>query len=139
MTIDRLYHQHLLEHYRNSPFKRVVADAQITTKLYNPSCGDKVAYTVRIDNEVIADIGFDASGCVLSGAAASLLAGHVIGKHLSAVQSVTTETLLELIGMPVGPVRLKCVLLPLEALQKGMREYDPSSPVHADATPGFFG
>lgn len=118
-----VYQQHLLEHYRNSPFKKQIPSADIVTQLYNPSCGDKIAYQVVVQDGTVAQIGFEGSGCVLSVAAASLLAEYVQGKPLHAIAMITVETMRELIGMPVGPVRLRCIVLPLEALQKGVAEY----------------
>lgn len=122
-SMRTVYQQHVLEHYRTSPFRKQLTAADIVTQMYNPSCGDKVALQVMVRDGVITDIGFDGSGCVLSIAAASLLAGFAVGKPLAVVQAFDVETMRQLVMMPVGPVRLKCILLPLEALHKGIEEY----------------
>lgn len=116
--MNTLYQQRLLDHYRNSPHKKTVKNATIATKMANPSCGDKVAFTVLLEGDIIKDIGFEGSGCVLSVAAASLLCEQVLGKTMGFIAGLTADDMKQLVGVEVGPVRLKCVLLPLEALQK---------------------
>ncbi len=64
---------------------------------------------------------FEGKGCILSHAAASMLADHVRGMGCGEVLALGTADMRKLIGIEVGPTRMKCVLLPLEALQEGVK------------------
>ena len=67
---------------------------------------------------------FSGSGCVISQATASMLTEHCIGKNVEEVLALTKDDILKLIGIELGPVRLKCALLALQALQQGIIEFE---------------
>lgn len=119
-----IYHQALIDHYKYSPHKKLLDAADFASAQYNPSCGDRVAFQGVMDNEQIKDLAFQGSGCVISQATASMLCGQFIGKPLSAIQSFSTDDLLGLIGITLGPHRLRCALIALEALQQGVSSYN---------------
>lgn len=115
-----LYKQELLDHYRFPRHKGKLIWPDISSGRHNPSCGDHVCFEAKIADGSIVEIGFDGGGCVVSQAAASLLAEFVLGKSLELVQNMQGQDMLVLIKMDLGPTRLKCALLSLHALQAGI-------------------
>jgi nitrogen fixation NifU-like protein len=117
-----IYKELLIEHYRHPRNKGRLSDCDFSTQLLNPSCGDSVSFQGKINGEAIFPLRFDGAGCVISQAVASLLAQMYENKKISDVLGISAAHLQEMIGMQLGPMRLKCALLPLEALQKGLLE-----------------
>lgn len=78
----------------------------------------------RAQAMTVVTLAFRGAGCVISQATASLLTEHVRGMKIEAIQAITAETVLDLIGMELGPIRLKCALLPLDALKQALVTYE---------------
>lgn len=115
-----LYKQELIDHYRNPRHYGTIPGADFTSEQANPACGDTVCFTGTITNLVITDLAFTGSGCVISLAAASLLAEQSKGQSVPAIMQLGAADMKELIGLELGPVRLRCALLALQALQQGI-------------------
>ena len=120
-----LYHQELIEHYHHPRHRGTLPSPDVASTVHNPSCGDTVSWQICIQKGRIAAIAFQGTGCVISQAAASMLAEYCLGTELEVVCAYTTQTMLNLIGMELGPTRLKCALLPLEALHNALATYKP--------------
>ena len=116
-----LYQSTILDHYHNPHFKGCLENPTFTTELHNPSCGDSVYWQGTVKNGIVTDIAFNGKGCVISQAAASMLAQQAHGKSCAAINSYTQETMLTMLGIDLGPMRIKCALLPLEALHTGIQ------------------
>jgi nitrogen fixation NifU-like protein len=71
-------------------------------------------------DEIITDARFDGHGCAISQASADLLLESIVGKSLSEVKALDKEHILGLLGIELGPVRLKCALLSLKVLKAGV-------------------
>ncbi len=123
---ETLYKEELLDHYRYPRNYGILADAQIATEILNPSCGDQVALQVTIENDCLAAIRFQGKGCVISQAAASLLTESSLGKPIEVLEALTKDDMLALIGISLGPTRLRCALLSLEALHRALAQYRAS-------------
>ncbi|MBA3751903.1 iron-sulfur cluster assembly scaffold protein [Candidatus Dependentiae bacterium] len=117
---NTLYQQELLEHYRYPRNQGVLENAQATAQSNNPSCGDSITIQICSDGERLTNICFQGKGCVISQAAASLLTELSKEKTLRVLASLTKDDMLALIGIPLGPTRLRCALLSLEALHKAL-------------------
>lgn len=118
-----LYKAHLLDHYR---YPRNTAPLPYANCIFthdNPACGDSVSMAAYIDGGIIRDTSFTARGCVISVAAASLLSDQIKGQPLTALDALDAQTMITLLGITIGPTRLKCALLPLYALQDGIKQY----------------
>lgn len=122
-----LYQEELMDHYRHPHNNKKVLDANFASGEYNPSCGDKMHIEGIIENNVLTQVGFQGKGCVISQAAASMLTEHCKGKTVDEILEQDKETVTNLIGMPLGPNRLKCALLCLEVIQKGILEFKNNS------------
>ncbi len=73
------------------------------------------------EDGTITEAAFSGHGCAISQAAADLLMEAIIGKHLDEVKSLGRQDMLDLLGLEaLGPVRIKCALLPLKVLKAGV-------------------
>ena len=116
---DQLYREVILDHYKNPRGHGLLDDADAHAEGNNPLCGDEIAVSVRFgdDGDTIADVGFEGRGCAISQAATSMLTEMVKGRSATDVATLPKEELLEEIGIPLTPIRLKCALLGLGVLK----------------------
>ena len=98
--------------------------ADATAEGQNPLCGDEVTITVKFgaDGDTLEDVGFEGRGCAISQAATSMLTEMVKGRQASEVAELPKEELLEEIGIPLTPVRLKCAVLGLTTLKVALHK-----------------
>ncbi len=120
MNYDSLYKELILEHYHHPKNKRLIEGNHLQSVILNPSCGDQIMMQVVINNGIITDCAFQSKGCVISAACASMLTELVYNKPIAFVDSLNSDDMLKLVGMPLGPTRLRCALLSLEALKKAL-------------------
>ncbi len=118
--VDSLYREVILDHYRNPRNKGTLDPADYSYEDTNPLCGDEVRIDLRVDGERIADVKFSGRGCAVSQASASILTEMVQGQPLAEVKALTKDDLLEELGIPVSPARMKCALLGLKVLKAGL-------------------
>ncbi|MDA2921988.1 SUF system NifU family Fe-S cluster assembly protein [Patescibacteria group bacterium AH-259-L07] len=129
--MSSIYHDILLDHYKNPRNFGNLKNANKKTTISNPVCGDKINMMIRLKGGKIKDIKFSGQGCVISTASTSLLTEYIKNKPLttfckkvvrdkktSYMVTLDKDFILELLNIHIGPVRLKCALLPLEALKK---------------------
>jgi nitrogen fixation protein NifU and related proteins len=116
---EQLYREVILDHYRNPRGHGALDDADAHAEGQNPLCGDEVSISVRFaeDGDTIDEIGFEGRGCAISQAATSMLTEMVQGRKASEVATLPKEELLEEIGIPLTPVRMKCAILGLGVLK----------------------
>ncbi|HEV2528059.1 MAG TPA: SUF system NifU family Fe-S cluster assembly protein [Thermomicrobiales bacterium] len=117
---DSLYREIILDHYRNPHHKGRLDPADVSHEEMNPLCGDEIRIDLRITDEVISDIAFDGRGCAVSQASASILTDMVIGRPVAEVLAIRRDDLIEEIGIPVSPARMKCAMLGLKTLKVGL-------------------
>ena len=118
-----IYAKELLDHYKNPRNFGKLEDSNITSDEYNPSCGDRVQIFINIKNDKVKDISFVGEGCVISLATASILTDFVKNRYISEILSLNSTDILNLIKIELGPTRLKCALLPLYAIQNGIKKF----------------
>jgi nitrogen fixation protein NifU and related proteins len=114
---DQLYREVILDHYKNPRGHGVIEGADAQAEGQNPLCGDEVAIFVALDGNKIEDVRFRGRGCAISQAATSMLVEMVRGRTVDEVASMPRDELLEEVGIPLTPVRLKCALLGLGVLK----------------------
>jgi nitrogen fixation NifU-like protein len=117
--LDQLYRELILDHYKNPRGHGALEPHHAHAEGQNPLCGDEVSIFVRFgdDGETIDDIGFEGRGCAISQAATSMLTEMVKGRKAGEVAALPKEELLEEIGIPLTPIRLKCAILGLGVLK----------------------
>jgi nitrogen fixation NifU-like protein len=118
--MDDLYREVIVEHYKNPAYRGELDPHDITFEDENPLCGDQIRIDLRVDEQqIVTEAAFSGHGCAISEASADLLLELVIGKSLEYVKNLTRDDILELLGIELGPVRLKCALLPLIVIKAG--------------------
>ncbi|MDP3970325.1 MAG: SUF system NifU family Fe-S cluster assembly protein [bacterium] len=114
-----LYHEEILEHFKDPQNFGLLKDATLTKTATNPTCGDNFTFTLRLDNDnKVEAVGFEGEGCAISTASASLLTEELKGKTVEEIQNLDKDFIMKMLGLELSPTRLKCALLPLEALTK---------------------
>jgi nitrogen fixation NifU-like protein len=118
--VDDLYRQQIIDRYKH-PLKRGVLDPHdISYEDENPLCGDRLRIDLRVSPEGrITQAAFSGDGCAISQASADLLTEYIEGKPLDEVRSLSKENILDLLGIELSPIRLKCALLSLKVLKAG--------------------
>jgi nitrogen fixation NifU-like protein len=119
--MDDLYREVIIEHYKNPAYRGSLDPHDLSFEDSNPLCGDHIRIDLRVDEKgVVTDARFDGHGCAISQASADLLLESIIGKQLDEVKRLDKDHILGLLGIELGPVRLKCALLSLKVLKAGV-------------------
>lgn len=119
--MDDLYRQVIIERYKTPLYRGELDPHDISFEDENPLCGDHIRIDLRVDeNGIVSEAAFNGHGCAISQASADLLLESVIGKPLEEVKALTKQDVLDNLGIDLGPVRLKCALLPLKVLKAGV-------------------
>lgn len=118
--MDDLYREQILEHYKYPNNFGDLPGATIVQEEHNPFCGDQITLSLLVENDVITDVRFRGKGCAISQASASMLTEELIGKTTDDAKAMDKQAILDLLGIPIGPVRIKCALLVLKALKAGL-------------------
>ncbi len=121
--MNTLYMEDILDHYKHPRNAGHISNPSITVHDSNPVCGDDVTFTVATHKKVITDIKFAAAGCAISIAASSKLTESIKGKTLQDIMQMHPEYVLHLLSIPLSPIRIKCALLGLLTLQKGIAHH----------------
>jgi nitrogen fixation protein NifU and related proteins len=116
---EQMYREVILDHYKNPRGHGVMEEADAEAEGQNPLCGDEVSIYVAFgdDGETIDEVKFSGRGCAISQAATSMLTEMVHGRTATEVAVLDKDELLEEIGIPLTPVRLKCAMLGLTTLK----------------------
>jgi nitrogen fixation protein NifU and related proteins len=119
--MDDLYRELIIERYKNPIYRGRLDPHDFSFEDENPLCGDHLRIEVQVDgSDHVTDARFDGHGCAISQASADLLLESIQGKTLDEVKALTKEDVLDLLGLELGPVRLKCALLSLKVLKAGV-------------------
>ncbi len=124
MADDSIYREIILEHYRNPSNRGVLDPADYSYEDVNPLCGDEIRMDVRVLDDHVSEIKFSGRGCAVSQASASILTEMVEGKSLAEVKAIGRDELLDEIGIPVSPARMKCAMLGLKVLKASIYGID---------------
>ena len=120
---DQLYRELILDHYKNPRNHGLLEPADARAEGQNPLCGDEVAVSVRIGvDDRIEEVGFEGRGCAISQAATSMLTDLVKGRTAEEVATMPKDELLDELGIPLTPVRLKCAILGLGVLKLALHK-----------------
>jgi nitrogen fixation NifU-like protein len=119
--MDDLYRELIIDRYKNPIYRGELDPNDITFEDDNPLCGDHIRIDLRVDeDDVVTEAMFSGQGCAISLASADLLLEAVQGKHLDDIKVLSKENILDMLGIDLGPVRLKCALLSLKVLKAGV-------------------
>ena len=138
-ALRELYQEMILDHHKQPRNFRRLDEPNHTADGYNPLCGDQLSVAVRVEHDVITDIGFQGSGCAISTASASMMTESVKGKSVAEAQALfgqvhtmlTEDTdapadpaelgkLAVLFGVRAFPSRVKCATLAWHTLRAAL-------------------
>lgn len=123
MSFDALYREQIMDHFKNPRNYGVIDQHSFKISENNPLCGDEIEMTGKIEGDKIVDVKFVGKGCSISQAAASMLTDVVKGKTVEEVTALTRDHVIELLGIEIGVVRVKCAVLSLVALKNGIAKF----------------
>lgn len=120
--MDNLYSENIFYHYRNPKNYGKLKKADLSCEKRNVSCGDRIIIQVKLkaeetEGKIVEEVKFTGEGCVILIASASMLTERAKGKTISDLSTLKTEDITKMLGIPLSYMRIKCALLPLEALQ----------------------
>lgn len=123
MRMQNLYEQEILDHYQQPRNFGLLAEFNFISPMYNPSCGDSVTINGMVIENIITHIAFEGKGCVISLAMASMLTLFAQNKTIDEVLTYSDELVEQLLKTQLGIKRMQCGMLPLQALQNGLKKY----------------
>jgi len=121
---EDLYREQILDHYKNPRSHGALDRADARAEGVNPLCGDEVTISVAFadDGDTIRAVAFEGRGCAISQAATSMLMEMVKGRTATEVATMPKDELLDEIGIPLTPIRLKCAILGLGVLKVALHK-----------------
>ena len=121
--MDDLYREVIIDRFKNPQFRGELDPHDLFFEDDHPLCGDHIQITLRVgDDEKVTEALFDGKGCSISQATADLLLEEVVGKSISEIKEMTNDDIIDLLGIELGPVRLKCALLSMKVLKGAVYE-----------------
>ena len=119
--MDDFYKENILDHYRHPRHTGTLEEPTHTHESHNPLCGDVLRIDLHVnENNIVDQVTFEGKGCAISQASASMLTEMIEGKSLDDVKNIGKDDILEMLGIEIGPVRMKCALLSLKTLKAGI-------------------
>lgn len=119
---NRMYREHILELYKNpSNYGNMKNHTHQHTE-NNSLCGDEIKIQLLVKNKRVESAMFSGSGCVISMVSASLLTEKLKGMKISDVNNINKNEILKIMKIKVNPARVKCVLLPLDAVKNAIKK-----------------
>ena len=117
---DEIYRENILEHYKHPRHHGTLEHPDITYEDANPLCGDHIRMDLKVRDGRVEDVRFSGHGCSISQASASMLCERIAGQPLEEIKRIGRDDVVEMLGIELGPVRLKCALLALKTLKAGV-------------------
>ena len=137
--MDDFYRENILDHYKNPRNSGHIDHPTAFAEGVNPLCGDELSVELEVDGGVVTDIRYNGRGCAISQAAASMLSDVVKGKRVEDLAELGKEDVLEELGIPLTPIRLKCAMLSVGVLKVALSELtgDPLPDEWSDPSSGI--
>ena len=138
-NLDQLYRSVIMDHYKNPRNKGSLDENSVTIDMNNPTCGDRIHLTLKVEDGVVQDAKFDGEGCSISMSSASMMTQIVKGKKLEEaleLADIFSKMMLgedfddekydlgdveALQGVAKFPARIKCATLAWKAMEKGVQ------------------
>ncbi|MCB0145927.1 MAG: SUF system NifU family Fe-S cluster assembly protein [Caldilineaceae bacterium] len=118
--MEALYREAILDHYKHPRRKGHLDAPDIQYHDHNPFCGDELTIELKVEDGVVVDAAFDGRGCAISQATASMIMEEIVGLSVDELKTWDKQYILDMLGIEIGPVRLKCALLSLKVLKAGL-------------------
>ena len=120
-----MYRQQILDHYKNPRNYGQLEEPTFTHVGENPMCGDEIEMDVQLaeDGETIERVAFHGDGCAISQASASLLTQRLPGTTLDELREMDRDDVIDMLGVEISPMRIKCAVLAEKVAQDGAEIY----------------
>lgn len=120
-----LYRELILDHYKHPRNFGHLENPDVIVEEGNVTCGDRIIMEIKckdkhLTSKVIESVSFNGEGCAVSQASASMLTDSIKGKTSKYIMDLDLKYITRMLGTTLTPSRVKCALLPLEVLQKGI-------------------
>jgi nitrogen fixation protein NifU and related proteins len=144
-NLDNLYRQVIMDHYKNPRNKGVLEEGSLTVNMNNPTCGDRIQLTMKVEDGKVSDAKFEGEGCSISMSSASMMTQAVKGRPIEEALKLSTVfsdimqgkeyeenddldlgDIEALQGVAKFPARIKCATLAWKAMEKGLKEEEDS-------------
>jgi nitrogen fixation NifU-like protein len=139
-NLDALYRQVIMDHYKNPRNRGVLENENVTVNLNNPTCGDRVQLTMKVEDGIVQDAKFEGEGCSISMSSASMMTQAVKGKKIEEAlklskvfsnmmqgkeydEDLDLGDIEALQGVSKFPARIKCATLAWKAMEKGLEDH----------------
>jgi len=134
--MDDLYRDEILEHYRHPHNFGTLENPDILQEGSNPLCGDRLTLMVDVDEQgVMRNVAFTGRGCAISQASASMLTDRLRGLTLAEAAAISRQDVLDDLGIEISPARLKCAMLSIDTLHRGLEGRVPADAIEENAVP----
>lgn len=137
MELDELYQDMILDHFKHPRNRQELSDEEVLVDEENPTCGDHIRLTARVEGGVIRDVRYDGKGCAISTASASMMSERLIGMPVADARKLIGEfialirgeresapeafgDLVALEGVKQYPMRVKCATMAWHAADKAL-------------------
>jgi nitrogen fixation protein NifU and related proteins len=137
--MDDFYRENILDHYKNPRNHGHIDHPSAVAEGVNPLCGDELAIELKVEDGVVTDVRYNGRGCAISQAAASMLSDAVKGKPVAELSEIGKDDVLDELGIPLSPIRLKCALLSVGVLKVALNQLtgEPLPQEWADGADGI--
>lgn len=122
--MSHLYREQILDHYGHPRNQGSLENPDISHERANPVCGDMVRLDIRLEDGKVSEVRFSGQGCVISMASASMFTEEIKGKTIAELKELDDHDVLQMLGVELGPSRFHCGVLPLRALQEGLKAWE---------------
>ncbi|OVE83582.1 iron-sulfur cluster assembly scaffold protein [Natronolimnobius baerhuensis] len=135
-----MYRQQILDHYKNPRNYGQLEEPTFTHIGENPMCGDEIRMDVTLADEddgetqTIERVAFSGDGCAISQASASMLSTKLQGKTLEELLEMDRDDIIDMLGVDISPMRVKCAVLAEKVAQDGAEIYQGELDVEKTTT-----
>jgi nitrogen fixation protein NifU and related proteins len=117
--MEDMYRELILDHAKHGRNWGLLDNPDFDHEEDNPLCGDHLHLTLKIEDGIIREVGWEGDGCAISQAAASMLGEMLVGMPLEEARKLDKQVVLDMIGIPLTINRVKCATLSLKTLIVG--------------------
>jgi nitrogen fixation NifU-like protein len=117
---ESIYRENILDHYKYPHNFVKLENSDLEHHEHNPLCGDDLTFQLKLNGQRVSEVGFSGEGCAICMASASMLSDEIKGKSLEEIKRMNKETVLNLLGVELSPVRLKCAMLSLDTVKNAI-------------------
>jgi nitrogen fixation NifU-like protein len=120
--MDDFYRENILDHYKNPRNAGHLEEPTTTAEGVNPLCGDELSIELKVRDGVVEDVRYNGRGCAISQAAASMLSDTIKGRRVEELSEIGKDEVLDELGIPLTPIRLKCAMLSVGVLKVALNQ-----------------